>query len=110
MALKKLVQNQVNHSPMGLQGVWQSRAGICHAVASATVGSIALQNSSAIKQAYQIPPSYLAMKAWQKNLRGTGSEAIALRMKYVKDMKSDLVILGKNSSSPADQVYQRFSS
>ena len=45
------------------------------------------------------------MKAWQKNLRGTGSEAIALRMKYVKDMKSDLVILGKNSSSPADQKY-----
>ena len=102
---EKVCSKPVNHSPTGLQGVWQSRAGICHALASATVGSIALQSSSVIKQGYQIPPSFVAMKAWQKNLAGTGSEAVSLRMKYIKDMKSDLIKLGKNTSSPADQKF-----
>ena len=38
-----------NYTPANLQPRWQNRAGICHAVATATVGSMALQMSSQIK-------------------------------------------------------------
>ena len=96
-----------NYTPANLQPRWQNRAGICHAVATATVGSMALQMSSQIKKSYQIPPGYIAMKAWIKNLGSSKEDAVARSVDYLKALKQGLIRRGKDLSSVEGKKYLR---
>ena len=76
------------HVLQGLNAQWQQRTGTCHAVATATVGSIVLQNLGKVEKGLQVPPTYLALKSWQSSLGSTEQLFLSNKWTYILEQRS----------------------